>query len=49
MAETHAITDAQSGMDYAEHERTYHFFLKLVKYVIIGVVCLLIFMAIVLL
>jgi hypothetical protein len=49
MAETHAITDGHSAMDYAEHERTFSFFVKLVKYVVIAVVCLLIFMALVLL
>lgn len=49
MAETHAITDGHTDMDYAEHERTFGFFLKLVKYVVIGVVCLLILMAVVLL
>jgi hypothetical protein len=49
MAATHAITDDQPELDYAEHLRTYTHFLKLVKYVVIGVVCLLIFMAVVLL
>jgi len=32
-------------MDYAEHERTYKLFLKLVKYSIIGVVLLLVVLA----
>lgn len=49
MAETHAITDAHSDMDYAEHERTYALFLKMAKYSITFLVCLLIFMAVVLL
>jgi hypothetical protein len=49
MAETHAITDGHSDMDYAEHERTYVLFLKMAKYGVIFVICLLIFMAIVLL
>lgn len=49
MAETHAITDFNPSMDYAEHERTYALFLKLLKYAVIGLVCLLIFMAITLL
>jgi hypothetical protein len=49
MAETHAITDGLSDMDYAQHDRTYALFLKLVKYVVIGLLCLLIFMAVVLL
>ena len=49
MAETHAITDAHPTMDYPEHERTFVLFLKLLKYSIIGLVCLLIFMAVVLL
>jgi hypothetical protein len=49
MAETHAISDGHPDMDYAEHERTYALFLKLAKYGIITTVCLLIFMAVVLL
>jgi hypothetical protein len=49
MAETHAITDGHMAMDYAEHDRTFSLFLKLLKYSIIGVICLLIFMAVTLL
>ena len=48
MADTHAITDAPA-MDYVEHERTYALFLKMLKYAIIFLVCLLIFMAVTLL
>ncbi len=40
---------AESPMDYAEHERTYHFFMGLTKYGTIAVVVLLILMAIFLL
>ena len=49
MAETHAIHDAHPPMDYVEHERTYTLFLKMLKYAVIFLVCLLIFMAITLL
>ena len=49
MAETHAITGGHPEMDYAEHERTFALFVKLVKYAVIGVACLLILMAVVLL
>lgn len=41
----HASTSG-SGMDYAEHERTYGMFLALVKWGTIGVVVLLVGMAI---
>ncbi len=40
---------AESPMDYAEHERTYHFFMGLTKYGTIAVIVLLILMAIFLL
>ncbi len=36
---------AESPMDYAEHDRTYHFFTALTKYGTIAVVVLLILMA----
>lgn len=32
-------------MDYAEHERTYQLFLRLVKYTVIGVTALLVLLA----
>ncbi|HWG05387.1 MAG TPA: aa3-type cytochrome c oxidase subunit IV [Beijerinckiaceae bacterium] len=48
MADSHAITDAPA-MDYVEHERTYTLFLKMLKYGLIFVICLLIFMAVTLL
>jgi hypothetical protein len=49
MADSHAISDAHPEMDYAEHERTYRLFLKMLKYGVIFLVCLLIFMAVTLL
>ena len=49
MAETHAIHDVHPPMDYAEHERTYTLFLKMLKYGVIFLICLLIFMAVTLL
>ena len=45
-SDSHASTSG-SGMDYAEHERTYGMFLGLVKWGTIGLVVLLIGMAIV--
>ncbi len=32
MDEVHAAAGGHPDMDYAEHDRTYHFFLKLIKY-----------------
>ncbi|MCX5496581.1 aa3-type cytochrome c oxidase subunit IV [Kaistia dalseonensis] len=40
---------AESPMDYAEHERTYDFFIGLTKYGTIAVVIILVLMAIFLL
>lgn len=40
---------AESPMDYAEHDRTYHFFIALTKYGSAAVVVILILMAIFLL
>lgn len=40
---------AESPMDYAEHDRTYHFFIGLTKYGTAAVVIILILMAIFLL
>jgi Bacterial aa3 type cytochrome c oxidase subunit IV len=45
MAE-HAVTDTASDPDFAEHVRTYHLFLGLLKYGLLGVVLLLIFLAV---
>jgi hypothetical protein len=41
--------DTSSDMDYAEHERTYRLFLSLAKWVTVGSVAVLIFMAVTLL
>jgi hypothetical protein len=46
MAEDHAPLTGHPAMDYAEHERTYKLFLKLVKYTVIGAVALLILLAV---
>jgi hypothetical protein len=40
---------AESAMDYAEHDRTYHFFIELTKYGTVAVMVILILMAIFLL
>ncbi len=45
MDEVHVISTGHPDMDYAEHERTYRFFIKLIKYGSIALVLLLIFMA----
>lgn len=45
MAEDHAHPVGQPDRDFAEHERTYHLFLQLVKYSVIGVVALLALLA----
>ena len=46
MAEHAAVEfGTATGNDYAQHERTYHAFLKLTKYCTIAVVILLIFLA----
>ena len=49
MADNHASADGHPDMDYAEHERTYRFFLTLTKYGTIFCVLVLIFMAVTLL
>ena len=46
MASDLHASNSGSGMDYAEHERTYGFFLSLVKWGTIGLVVLLSGMAI---
>jgi hypothetical protein len=45
MAENTPVVAGHPDMDYAEHEATYELFLKLLKFVAIGVVCVLIFLA----
>ncbi len=46
MADHHEVEYATAdGNDYAEHEGTYNFFIKLVKWHIIGLVILLALMA----
>jgi hypothetical protein len=45
MADTNPMSAGHPDMDYAEHEATYGLFLKLMKYVAIGVVLILIFLA----
>ena len=38
--------DNSQSMDYAEHERTYHFFINLFKWGTVGVIIIVILMAI---
>jgi hypothetical protein len=45
MNDVHVLTTGHPDMDYGEHERTYRFFIKLIKYGSIVVTLLLIFMA----
>ncbi len=45
MAEHHA-TDVQDDADFAEHVRTYHLFLNLFKFGLLGIVCILIILAV---
>lgn len=45
MDEVHAASIGHPDMDYAEHDRTYHFFIKLLKYGGTAVVLVLIFLA----
>lgn len=44
MAETTSPGE-HPDMDYAEHEATYAFFLRLLKYIVVAVVIVLIFLA----
>jgi hypothetical protein len=46
MAE-HAVTDTETDADFAEHLRTYHGFLNLFKFGLVGVIILLILLAVV--
>ena len=45
MAENIPVSAGHPDMDYAEHEATYAFFIKLMKGISIGVVLVLIFLA----
>lgn len=45
MADTHHVAAHDSGMDYAEHERTYKMFTAMVKNVAIALTVLLVLMA----
>jgi hypothetical protein len=45
MAE-HAITETAPDADFAEHVRTYHQFLSILKYGLVGVIILLIILAV---
>jgi hypothetical protein len=49
MAEQAAEIETASGTDFAEHERTYHLFLGMVKYGTLSVIVVLVLMAIFLL
>ncbi len=49
MAETQIFSGGHPDMDYAEHERTYRFFVGLAKWSVLIVALILIFMAIFLL
>lgn len=46
MAEHH-VADMQNDADFEEHVRTYHLFLNLFKFGLLGVVCVLIILAVV--
>ncbi len=46
MDEVHAAGVGHPDMDYAEHERTYKFFLKLLKYGGAGVILIVILLAV---
>jgi len=45
MDEVHAVAGGHPDMDYAEHERTYKLFIKLIKYGTVSLIILLIAMA----
>jgi hypothetical protein len=47
MANDHAQSVDHPAMDYVEHERTYKLFLRLLKFTAIGVICILIFLAVI--
>jgi hypothetical protein len=45
MDEVHAAAGGHPDMDYAEHDRTYHFFLSLIKWGGAGVILVIMFLA----
>jgi hypothetical protein len=45
MAENHAPSANHPAMDYAEHEKTYRMFIRVVKWTVAGVALLLALMA----
>ena len=45
MADDTAFSAGHPDMDYAAHEATYAFFIKLMKGIAVGVVCILVFLA----
>lgn len=45
MAENETRTAGHPAMDYAEHERTYRMFLRLIKYTVAGVAVILALLA----
>jgi hypothetical protein len=47
MAEHQGADVAQGDADFAEHLRTYHLFLNLFKFGLLGVICVLILLAVV--
>jgi hypothetical protein len=47
MAEHQAVDMGTTDADFAEHMRTYHLFLNLFKFGLVGVICILIILAVV--
>ncbi|MEJ0092160.1 MAG: aa3-type cytochrome c oxidase subunit IV [Methylocella sp.] len=47
MANDYAQSVDHPAMDYDEHERTYKLFLRLLKFSVIGVICILILLAVI--
>ena len=45
MADNSQVSNGHPDMDYAEHDATYHLFLKLLRNVMIAVILILIFLA----
>ena len=43
----HRAMDVGTDADFVEHVKTYHLFLKLLKYGLLGVICVLIILAVV--
>lgn len=46
MDEVHAAAGDHPDMDYAEHDRTYHLFLNLIKFGGIGVILVVVLLAV---